>query len=116
MSPLKGRENRNHHVHGENAMVEHLVLLKLKPGASEQKTQAMLEAVRGLKAKMDGIVDLTAGPNYSDRAKGFTHGVMVRFRDREALAKYLPHPIHQQVVQEHIKPILDEVIVVDYEF
>ncbi|MBI2195380.1 MAG: Dabb family protein [Planctomycetes bacterium] len=97
-------------------MVEHLVLLKLKAGTPDSKAKAMLDAVRALKGRIDGIVELTAGPNYSDRSKGFTHGIMVRFRDPQALARYLPHPIHQQVVSEQIKPILDEVIVVDYEF
>jgi antibiotic biosynthesis monooxygenase (ABM) superfamily enzyme len=96
-------------------MIEHVVLFRLKPEASAADVDAMLEALHGLKAKIPGIVDLTAGTNFSDRAKGYTHGLVVRFQDRAALDAYIPHAEHQAVVQQRIRPIMDDVLAVDYE-
>ena len=97
-------------------MVEHLVLFKLKEGTPQEEIDEMLDALRSLRESADGIVDLTTGPNTSDRSQGFSHGLVVRFADQEALEAYLPHPAHQKVVSENIMPILEDLIVVDYEF
>ena len=48
--------------------------------------------LRGLKGKIAGIVDLSCGPNFSDLANCYTHGLVVRFTDRAALEAYGPHP------------------------
>jgi Stress responsive A/B Barrel Domain len=96
-------------------MVEHVVLFKLKPEATEAQKNAMIEALRGLKGQIEGIVDLSCGRNFSQRSQGFEIGLVVRFRDRAALEAYLPHPAHRGVVERSINPIRQEVIVADYE-
>ena len=97
-------------------MVEHLVLLKFAEDATPEQIDAFMAGAKGLQGKIDGIVDLTVGPNFTDRSQGHTHGVCVRFRDRAALEHYLPHPEHVDVVENYIKPIADNIIVLDYEF
>jgi hypothetical protein len=97
------------------SMVDHIVLFKLKDSASAEQKAAMLKALLALKDQIPGIVQASAGANFSDRARGYTHGFTVRFRDRAALDAYLPHPAHQAVVESHVKPINDAVLVVDYE-
>ena len=96
-------------------MIEHIVLLKVKSDISEQAVNSMVNALRELKSQIPGIVDLSVGKNTSERSQGFTHGLVVRFRDREALETYLPHPAHQDVVKMRIGPIVEDVIAVDYE-
>lgn len=96
-------------------MVEHVVLFKLNPEATAEQQQAAIAALQGLKAQIDGIVDLTCGPNFSERSQGFEIGLVVRFRDRAALEAYLPHPAHRGAVEQYILPIRQDVIVVDYE-
>ena len=96
-------------------MVEHIVLFKVKAGMPEAAVRAMLDGLAGLKTRVPGIVQLSAGTNTSDRNKGFTHGLVVRFQDQAGLEHYLPHPAHQEVVQTRIKPIIEELVVVDYE-
>ena len=96
-------------------MIEHIVLFQWKPEATPEAIDAALEAVRALKEQIPGIIELTCGTNFSDRAKGYTHGIYVRFTDRAALEAYGPHPIHQEVVQNHIVPIRAEILAVDYE-
>ena len=96
-------------------MVEHLVLFKLKPDATEEQKEAAIQALQGLKKQMDGIVDLTCGRNFSERSQGFEIGLLVRFRDRAALEAYLPHPAHRGAVEQFVHPIRADTIVVDYE-
>ena len=96
-------------------MVEHLVLIKYKSDTSEEQKQQLIDGLKSLKGKIDGIEELTVGENFSERGQGFQIGVLVRFRDREALAAYGPHPAHQEVVQRDLLPIREDVIVVDFE-
>jgi hypothetical protein len=97
-------------------VIEHIVLFRWKEGASQEAIESVLVELRKLKGKIPGIVDLSCGVNFSDRAKGYTHGLVVRFTDRSALAGYGPHPEHQRVVQNFINPIRDETLALDYEF
>lgn len=71
--------------------------------------------LRQLKNKIPGIVDLSCGANFSDRAKGYTHGLVVRFKDRTALESYLALPEHQRVVQNFIRPFSADILAMDYE-
>ena len=96
-------------------MVEHLVLFKLKPDATAQQVSDMLAALERLAQQIDTVRELSCGHNFSDRGNGHQVGLLVRFADRAGLAAYLPHPAHQACVAEYVKPILDDVTVVDYE-
>jgi hypothetical protein len=97
-------------------MVEHIVLMRWQEQATPEAIERVMTELRALKNKIPAIVDLSCGPNFSDRSKGFTHGLVVRFKDRAGLDTYVPHPEHQRVVQIFIKPISAEVLAVDYEF
>ncbi len=96
-------------------MIEHIVLFKWTQAATPQAIEAATTELRALKGKIEGIVDLSCGANFSDRAQGFTHGLVVRFTDRAALEAYGPHPAHQYVVQNFIHPIRAEILAMDYE-
>ncbi len=96
-------------------MVEHAVLFKVRAGTPAEAVAAMIAGLRGLRSQVPGVVDLTAGTNFSDRSKGYTHGLVVRFTDKTALDGYLPHPAHRDVVERLIRPIIEDVLVVDYE-
>ena len=96
-------------------MVEHLVLFKLTPETPPGQKERIIAALKTLKDKIPGIVDITAGENFSERSQGFDLGLMVRFQDRAALETYLPHPAHRGCVDEFITPYKQDVIVVDYE-
>lgn len=96
-------------------MVEHMVLFRTTPEATEAQKQQMVDALRALKEQVPGIVDLTVGRNFSDRNQGYDIGLVVRFQDRAALEVYLPHPAHRGCVDRFVAPIKADVIVVDYE-
>ena len=97
-------------------MIEHIVLFRWTDTASDEAKNKVMTELRGLRGKIPGIVDLSCGANFSDRSKGYTHGLVVRFTDRAALEKYGPHPEHQRVVQTFINPIRADILALDYEF
>lgn len=97
-------------------MLEHIVLFKWQENASAEAIAEAIVALQEMKGKIPSIVDLSCGENFCDRARGYTHGLVVRFRDREGLEEYQTHPIHQDIVEKLIKPIIDEILAVDYEF
>jgi hypothetical protein len=96
-------------------MVEHIVLFRWTAEASQEAMDSAVTELRKLKGKIPGIVDLSCGANFSDRAKGYTHGLVVRFADRSALEAYTPHPEHQRVLQNFISPIRADILALDYE-
>lgn len=96
-------------------MIEHIVLFKWKENASPEAIENVMTELRALKAKIPGIVELSCGANFSERAKGYTHGLLVRFKDRAALGTYGPHPEHQRVVQKLIVPISADILALDFE-
>ena len=97
-------------------MIEHIVLFRWTEQATQEAKDKVMTELRGLKNKIPGIAELTCGTNFSDRSKGYTHGLLVRFTDQAARDAYGPHPEHQRVVRNFIDPIRADVLVVDYEF
>ena len=98
-------------------MIQHIVLLKLKSGTTPDQTQAVLDALRKLKSKIAGIVSVTGGDNNSPEGKsqGFGWGFTITFQDTASRDAYLPHPDHKVVSAETIRPIVEDVLVFDYD-
>ena len=97
-------------------MVEHVVLIRWTEQASQEAIANAVTELRGMKSKIEGIVDLSCGTNVSGRAKGYGQGMVVRFVDRAALAAFYPHPEHRRILQNFVNPISADILVVDYEF
>lgn len=97
-------------------MIEHLVLFRFKPDTSETTQERILSELRALKPLIPSIVDLSAGRNFADRNQGYEFGLVVRLRDRAGLDAYQVHPEHQRVVQEWVRPNLEQILALDYEF
>jgi hypothetical protein len=98
-------------------MIEHIVLLKLKDGVSEDKMKALIAGLNELKKVIPGMLEVSGGYNNSieDKAGGFNYGFIVKFKDSASRDGYVPHPEHIKLAQTLVRPIVDDVIVVDYE-
>ncbi len=96
-------------------MIEHIVLFRWKPEATPEQVAGAVEGLRGLKDRVPGILSLTCGADFSGRAQGYTHALVVRLADRAALAAYGPHPAHRAVVETQIKPIIEDTLGFDFE-
>jgi hypothetical protein len=100
-------------------MVEHIVLLKLKDGITKKQTRALHQGLIALKAKgtIPGIESVTAGYTNSPEGKehGFTWGFTMRFSSVAARDAYLPHPDHKELATTLLRPLVEDVLVFDYE-
>lgn len=77
--------------------VIHMVWIKFHDGVSDERAQEHLNALASLEGRVPGILGLHVGPNFTDRSRGFTHGLVVTLESPEALAAYQPHPEHVKV-------------------
>ena len=97
-------------------MINHIVLIRWTEEASQEAKDSAMTELRNLKDKIPGIMDVSSGVNFSERAKGYTHGLVMHFKDRAAVGAYLVHPEHVRVVQKFLNPIRSDTLVFDYEF
>lgn len=95
--------------------IRHLVCLKFKKEASSSQILEIEQKFPALQNTVPGIVSIEWGTNNSPEGlnKGFTHCFLVTFVNEEARSAYLPHSNHQAFV-EILKPLLDDVFVIDY--
>ncbi|MFG6118074.1 MULTISPECIES: Dabb family protein [Thalassobacillus] len=96
-------------------MIEHIVLVKFSEETTKEQKQELIRRTLNLKHIIPGIVDIQQGLNFSDRSQGYEVGLTVRFKDRESLENYGPHPAHQEIVS-YLKRIgMKDSIIVDFE-
>src|SRR5215471_11375474 len=108
MAPVTPSEKRT-------SRIEHVARFRWKEEASQEAIDNALAELRKLKGKIPGLVDVSSGTNFSERAKGYTHVLIMRFADRSALQAFGPHPEHQRVAQNFVSPIRADSLVLDYE-
>lgn len=99
-------------------MYEHIVVFRFRSELSPDREQDLLSQLLSFQGRIPGIVSMSAGKNVThetDNVHGFSLGLRITFEDRDALTAYGPHPVHQQFVAS-LGGILEQVVVVDYEF
>jgi hypothetical protein len=91
-----------------------MVWIKFHEDITEARKQEHLDGLRALTEKIPGILHLSVGANFTDRAQGFTHGLLVTLESKEALAIYAPHPEHVAVAS----PLREDAVLMamDFEF
>lgn len=94
-------------------MIYHVLLVRRREDLSPEQDRELDDAVSSL-SEIDGVLDLTWGRDFSGRAKGYTHGAVLRFESREMLNAYAVDPIHLNVV-DVLNRLAPERLVLDYE-
>lgn len=94
-------------------MVTHMILVRLKEEATEDQKVALVDALKALK-DIPGVLTCTAGQNVSQRNDGYTIGCAMVFDTQASLDAYAPHPLHQKMIQENLRPIMANVTFCDY--
>lgn len=87
-------------------MLRHIVLFELDEEADEEAVDAAVAALRALPQEVDVIRELHVG-----RDAGLADGnaglaLLVVVDDAEAWRTYQDHPAHQQVVKQHVRPVI----------
>jgi Stress responsive A/B Barrel Domain len=96
-------------------MLRHVVLFTWTDDADEATRAATVEALRRLPGEVGGMTAFAVGPDAGLR-EGNAHTALVAdFPDAEAFAGYADHPVHLQIVAEHVRPWLAARSAVQYE-
>ncbi len=94
--------------------VIHMVWFKWKAETSKEQIDAAMNALQKLKGAIPEIQEISVGVNFTERSKGFTHGLLVKLPSKEALPVYADHPAHLAVVKDFIAPIREDIMALDY--
>lgn len=93
----------------------HIVMFKFKADASPEKIQNLKNEILKQKGTVSGLLDISFGEDFTGRAKGFTHAELAVFKDKKSLEAFNKSDYHQQLITNFIKPVLEEILVLDYE-
>lgn len=76
-------------------MIQHIVLLRLRPDHDAAELQAVMLGLGTL--HLPGFTDFTHGPNrdFEGKTANYPYGFIGTFKDADALATYAADPAHQ---------------------
>jgi len=94
-------------------VIQHIVLVKWKPGTTEDEIIEAFGDARGLLDEIDAVQQLTLGRNRVESAHGFTHALIVNLPNEDALRRYLQHPARIRYVEERLQPLQEQRIEID---
>lgn len=99
------------------ARVYHVVLCWLKEPGKAEARQQIIDASRSF-ASIPGVISVKAGASIpSSRAivdDSFDVGILLAFRDEQAMQAYLAHPDHKKAVRKIIRPLVEKIVVYDF--
>ncbi len=93
-------------------MIQHIVLLKWKPGTTDAQIDAAFAQAEQLVEEIESVERVTLGRNRGHADHGFTHALIVKLSG-DSLSTYLSHPVRERYLHEALSPIEDERIEVD---
>lgn len=94
-------------------MIVHILLCKPREDLTAAEAAELASAVAALDG-VPGVERMTHGPDFSGRGRGYTHGAVMHFADRDALQHYAEDEEHLRIVTILQRLTLDR-LVVDYE-
>ena len=93
--------------------LQHIVWLKKKDHCTDQEMDAVLDEVAALATVISEISSISCGRNLTERANGFTHGLIVTLESPQALEVYAQHPAHVAVAKK--LALHADILAMDYE-
>lgn len=102
----------------EQKVIHHVVLCWLKEPGNEEHREQLVEATASFR-KIPGVLAARAGQVMpSDRAivdDSFDVGILIVVPDDKRLTEYLEHPIHQKAKENVLLPLVDKIVVYDFQ-
>jgi hypothetical protein len=99
-------------------MINHVVLFKLKPYPSQEKTEILREVkglLEGLREKIEELQYIEVGINYETESKSYDLALISHFRSVEELDRYRVHHEHVKVASR-MNEVVESRAAVDFEF
>lgn len=96
-------------------MIKHIVFWKIKEDLDfEGVLEEMKFRVEDMNGKIPGLHKVELGTDFNRSEPAFDVALYSELEDKEALATYQAHPVHQ-LFKEFIGAVTSERVVVDYE-
>ena len=92
-------------------MIKHIDLFKLK---KQKDRQRALDALNGMKGKIEGLLDLETGSDFLNSERSYDIALICTLKDKAVLDFYQAHPLHQPV-KKLMHEIRESSVSVDYE-
>lgn len=92
----------------ESAGVFHVFAFQWKPGTTDAQKERARKEIGAFQGVIPGLVQTHVGSNISPRAKGYTFGGIMQFKDEVSLDEYFQHPAHQALLV-WLVPLIDAV-------
>jgi hypothetical protein len=97
-------------------MLNHIVLIQLKANAAANAVKDLVDGLRNMPATISEIISLSCGEDINAGIRGgYNIGLYVQLKSRDQLPTYLNHPTHKDLVKNLLEPVLEDLVVVDYE-
>ena len=94
-------------------MIRHIVFFKLADPSPEIVGRT-LEILRGMRGKVEGMLELEAGANFLESERNYDISLMCLFSDRQSFDAYQTHPAHLPV-KAHMHAVRIDSKACDYE-
>ena len=94
-------------------MLNHIVLLKFKPGVAEDDIKKLEKLLDDLPNKISEILVYEFGRNIIPSKRAYDFALVSLFANPESLERYRQDPVHLKVL-DHIKHICENIITTDF--
>jgi len=97
--------------------VQHVVVITFNRELTHDEQQSLLQDARAMKNAIMHILDLKCGIDMGlNGTPGKMFSLAATFDSKEAYVTYQTHPVHQEFISKHIKPVMAERKAVQFEF
>ena len=97
--------------------VTHVVICYLKQPGDAAARQKLVEASKEFRA-IPGVMDVQVGKVLPSTrpivVNDYDVGLVITYKDVQAMNDYVTHPIHQKAVREILAPLTSKVVVYDF--
>lgn len=94
-------------------MIQHIVLLKWKASTTDAQIDAAFGEAQQLVDGIESVERVSLGRNRAEDDHGFTHALIVKLSDDDALSAFLHHPARERYIRDVLGPIEGERIEID---
>jgi|SRR5688572_17046604 len=97
--------------------ITHVVICYLKQPADPAARQKLIDASKDFRA-IPGVLDVQVGKVLPSTrpivVNDYDVGLVITYKDADAMKNYVTHPIHEKAVREVLQPLTSRVIVYDF--
>jgi len=95
-------------------VLRHVVLIRWKPGTSDAQKQAVRDGLAALPAAIPEIQNYQFGDDAAIVEGNYEFAIVADFDNPSDFQTYAAHDVHQKLISERIRPILQDRAAVQY--